>query len=498
MDFESDESFEEQELIDLHKACRLGNISAIRKAVLAQPGKINEKDQGVTYKQSIDLLKRKGDSTDTNERGGLGWTPLYRTVICGHFKAAEFLLQNRANPNEVNNLGETALHQTADNSQYALAELLLKHGADPNSQQNDGDTPLHHASFRGDLKMVDILLKADASPNTQNFRVRPRQFGRTPLHYASDCGYADCVKLMMLSGANLSIVDRVTPTQQGKTAPDLATNEGVMLAFSATEYLDPLSPVIEPDFISPRDIDEQFIKIVAHTQPLQTFGRPPARPVIHEVTSFEPADTTVRKKPLDTLTPLYDWLETINLQDLYEVLVGGGYDDISSMIDQMLSPLPITEQMLKNVGVDKPGHRVKLLMKLEEHAGLQPLKSSRGRLESRTSRNFLKCCIAPNQATSAFINAPSLLEWLRTLRLEGLHVNFVNAGYDDLETLIAQLSWRRPLNDEVLVRDVGIKKPGYRNRILSKLEDEQQLLKKPELQIEGTSKTISCEMCRLM
>lgn len=191
MNLDSDDSFEEQELLDLHKACRLGNTSAIRKAVLAQPGKINEKDQGVTPRQ-------------------LGWTPLYRTVICGHYKAAEFLLENHADANEVNNLGETALHQAADNSQYSLAELLLKHGAEPDSQQNDGDTPLHHAAFRGDFKMIDLLLKAKASPNAQNFRVRPMQFGRTPLHYASDCGYADCVKLMVRAGADLGITDRVT------------------------------------------------------------------------------------------------------------------------------------------------------------------------------------------------------------------------------------------------------------------------------------------------
>mmetsp|Transcript_33320 Transcript_33320/g.58451 ORF Transcript_33320/g.58451 Transcript_33320/m.58451 type:complete len:300 (-) Transcript_33320:589-1488(-) len=299
---------------------------------------------------------------------------------------------------------------------------------------------------------------------------------------------------MVRSGADLRIVDR-----QNKTAPDLATSEEVLQAFSSTEFTENLSPILEPDFISPRDIDEQFIKIVPHAQPLQTFGKPPTKPVIHEVSTFEAADTTLRKKSYDDLTPLYDWLEKINLQDLYEILIGGGYDDISSMIDQMHSPLPITEQMLKNIGIDKPGHRVKLLMKLEEDAGFVPARSSRVRHESRNSRNFLKCCIAPNHATSAFQSAPSLLEWLKSIRLESLHPEFVKAGYEDLETLVSQLNWRKPLNDEVLMKEIGIKKPGYRNRVLSKLQEEQQLVtRKPELQLEGATKLPACEMCLLM
>lgn len=255
--------------------------------------------------------------------------------------------------------------------------------------------------------------------------------------------------------------------------------------------LDPLETAIP--------YDDQIVIVDTYSQPLQTFGDAPSKPVIHEVSTFEPIDSTLRRRAIDELTPLYDWLEKENLQDLYEVLVGGGYDDITTMIDQMHSPLPITEQMLKNIGIDKPGHRVKLIMKLEEDAGFSQMKSSRARVEPRISRNFMKCCLAPNHATVAFVSSPSLLEWLRGLRLESLHADFMKAGYDDVETLISQLTWRRPLNDEVLLRDVGIKKPGYRNRILSKLKEEQQLsAKKPEIQMEGLTKMAACEMCLLM
>jgi ankyrin repeat protein len=99
---------------------------------------------------------------------------LYRTVICGHFEAASYLLQQGADPNVCNTLGESSLHQAADNSMYEIAELLIRFKANTNSQQRDGDTPLHHASFRGDCKMIEILLQGKADPNIANFMVIPK------------------------------------------------------------------------------------------------------------------------------------------------------------------------------------------------------------------------------------------------------------------------------------------------------------------------------------
>lgn len=97
---------------------------------------------------------------------------MYRTVICGHYESAKYLLERGADPNNPNNLGETPLHQASDNLQHAMAELLLNYKADANFQQNDGDTPLHHAAFRGDKLMIDLLLSKGADPNIPNFMVR--------------------------------------------------------------------------------------------------------------------------------------------------------------------------------------------------------------------------------------------------------------------------------------------------------------------------------------
>lgn len=77
---------ESRDIADLHKACRVGDMNFIEKSYESNKSQLNERDKS------------------------LGWTPLYRTVICGHAKAARFLLEKGADANIANNLGETPLH----------------------------------------------------------------------------------------------------------------------------------------------------------------------------------------------------------------------------------------------------------------------------------------------------------------------------------------------------------------------------------------------------
>ena len=78
--------------LDIQKACRLGNIELLNAILGAHPEMINALDSK------------------------LGWAPIYRAVICGHYKITKVLLKAGANPNVKNKLGESPLHQAADNA----------------------------------------------------------------------------------------------------------------------------------------------------------------------------------------------------------------------------------------------------------------------------------------------------------------------------------------------------------------------------------------------
>jgi Ankyrin repeats (3 copies)/SAM domain (Sterile alpha motif)/Ankyrin repeats (many copies) len=444
----SSEEIGHTNMIDLQTACRMGDLSAIKNAYNKNKKNLNQKDEI------------------------FGWTPLYRTVICGNINACQFLLSSGADPNIPNNLGESPLHQASDNSQYQIAELLLKHHADPNLQQNEGDTPLHHAAFRGDLKIIQLLLNYQADPNLPNF-----MFGRTPLHTAAESPHEAAMKLLIDYNADPYLQDR-----QGKTTIDLIPSQ------SSKNLIEKYHMKSSKDITGKSKL-ESFTKYSSY----KYFD---SSSIPQNQTTYEPdAEVSVVPKK-NQLKPLYNWLEKINLQEVYEILCEGGYDDIESLIDQMKSPLPITLDELMSTGIKKPGHRYRLLFMLEDEAGV-PIKKIMKK-SNENSKNFWKCCDAPSNTTYAAVGSITLREWLRTLKLEELTDMFVDAGFDQYDMILAQMISRYPITDEILMNDIGILKPGHRNRILGKLKEEaKSLLDKSEnyLQIENLSKQTSCDAC---
>ena len=96
------------EQLNIHVACRLGNLGLIVQLVEADPTCVNSRD------------------------AKLHWTPLFRCVVSRNFQAIEYLLSKGADPNIANENNETPLHQAADNAQLDIARLLLRHSASPN------------------------------------------------------------------------------------------------------------------------------------------------------------------------------------------------------------------------------------------------------------------------------------------------------------------------------------------------------------------------------
>ena len=194
------------------------------------------------------------------------------------------------------------------------------------------------------------------------------------------------------------------------------------------------------------------------------------------------------------------WLEKHTLLSLYELLINSGYDDLDALIEQMRSPLPLNEENLKEAGVNKPGHRARLVMRLEEEAGLYPKRSRRRGASPASTGGLFSCCTVPGNATIGLSTESPLREWLQQMKLEHLYDLFVDAGYDDYEALLAQMAWRAPVTDSLLEHEIGIDKPGYRSRILSKLQEETQGLPQSPtgehvMSLEAGGRLTACDIC---
>ena len=478
---------------DIHRACRLGDMDLLELSLKACPEGINEID------------------------GKFGWTGLYRSVICGHTSAVEFLLKSGADPNIKTKMGDTALHQAAENHKVEIASLLLKYKADPNIQQNDGETALHISSFKGDEEMVSLLLTYKANPNIQN-----SLFSKTPLHYAVDYSYSNVISLLLKSGASTEIQDK-----HGKTAKEISRTEEISSLF-INNPSNIASP--EPSDVPQKNSMEEISQILSRSnsdisftsdyksvdqklKQLEDIHKKIREKVRTSVDNsrlnlyslntsiiFEPdsertvTDIVERKKPMsfadiDFATDLYKWLAMRRLEDTYALLLAAGYDDLKQIKQQMKSVMPINEAALIEIGVHKSGYRKRLMMALENMNEPQQVKC-----ENKISP--FRCCNVDVSNNLLVLNMPSVEKWLESLSLAELYPLFDEFGYNDLDQMLHLMHSPWEITTQDLL-EIGILKPGYRHRILSKLKEDSWGLGQKKFEREGKDSGNN-EICRII
>ena len=183
----------------------------------------------------------------------------------------------------------------------------------------------------------------------------------------------------------------------------------------------------------------------------------------------EPDDTrdvTINYNENPMHKELHEFLCSISLGRLTKVFVSNGFDDLSLMIEQMSkhSKDPITDQNLKEIGVKLPGHRARILVKLEETAKAFDFDLPTG-LYYNLSPDFASTTEALYDPHVKYIE-----NCLSQLKMNNFLSGFQKAGYCCLELMLIQMVSKNPITDKILEKDVKIDKIGYRVRILNKLK----------------------------
>ena len=100
--------------------------------------------------------------------------------------------------------GLTALHKAAVTGRLDSMRILLEYKTDPACASPDGLTALHLAAWKGQreaLRLLTSQVGANVQPLSND--------GSTPLHEAVRSGDSSCVELLLQSGADASVADRV-------------------------------------------------------------------------------------------------------------------------------------------------------------------------------------------------------------------------------------------------------------------------------------------------
>ena len=161
---------------------------------------------------------------------------------------------------------------------------------------------------------------------------------------------------------------------------------------------------------------------------------------------------------------LKNFLIQINMDKYITIFAKNGFDDISLILSQTKNGVLIKEKELKEIGIELPGERAKILIRIEELSDkynfiipkeVYYLPNDIDNIDVNNDRNIIK-----------------LKNWLNNLKIEIYLNNFLNNGYYSLELLLMQMNSNNPINHLLLKDDIGIDKLGHRSRIINKLKED--------------------------
>jgi hypothetical protein len=151
-----------------------------------------------------------------NADGGCYVRPLVAALAGRHFRTADLLHLNGADPHVRGYEQKTPLHDVAYRGDLDIVHQLIDYGVDINAVDVEGCTPLYIASrYPRNIDAIRLLLEHGADVNARTDK------GPTALHRASDLGRLEVVRMLLEHGANVEAED-----VGGRTAYQLALARG--------------------------------------------------------------------------------------------------------------------------------------------------------------------------------------------------------------------------------------------------------------------------------
>ena len=178
---------------------------------------------------------------------------------------------------------------------------------------------------------------------------------------------------------------------------------------------------------------------------------------------------------------LYDFLLEIKMEKYYNFFITNGFDDINLIIHQTKNnELGINDKELKEIGIQLPGDRAKILIRIQEKAH---------NFSFKIPENVYYICEDLINIENDN-NIIKLNKWLENIKCDFYLNNFISNNYFSLELLLIQMIAKNKLTEEIL-DEMGIYKIGHKIRILNKLkEDVKNLQNNKKLLINNSKESL--------
>jgi hypothetical protein len=163
----------------------------------------------------------------------------------------------------------------------------------------------------------------------------------------------------------------------------------------------------------------------------------------------------------DTKKDLYDFLKKIEMEEYNDLLIKEGFDDINLVINQMKNGNPINDDILKEIGINRPGDRAKILIRIQECAKLFEFKIPFEAVYYINRKKF--------ELLKYDFHVKALQNWLKKINLQKYLEKFYNNGYYSPELIFIQKASKFPINETILERDLIIENINDRKLIMTSI-----------------------------
>ena len=420
----------------------------------------------------------------------------FQSCELGSLNIVRILLENDFDINSQNNLGETPLHIAVAKNDIELIKLLIEYNPKTNiATYKDGLTVMNYAEIGRNKIIYKIIKELNEKNIKEEIKNEIKDYinidmdniimnndnnkdTSSSLFYKTDRFNYNYEQIQNFNGEKISIItdsdinSSLLNNNLNKNNASNYENKCIntqQTIINESDYNEETTPTKKNKFLYPRN--KQRIQNINILNINNSSNKKNNKEIKFFSSSFKKKSITnnlsLNPSYIQSLTTchtsikyskIYEFINEINLPKEYAFnLIDNGFDNLEMLISQTKNGIALTYENLREIGIKKPGERIKILIHLEEIS---------------ENFKFLFPKIIYNNDNNDNIDiknkSNTLKFFLEKIGKKNFFINFYENGINNIELLFIQMASKQPLNENILINDLNIKKQDA-NAIIIKL-----------------------------
>ena len=418
----------------------------------------------------------------------------FQSCELGSLNIVRILLENDLDVNSQNNLGETPLHIAVAKNDIELIKLLIEYNPKTNiATYKDGLTAVNYAEIGGNKNVYKIIKELNEKNIKEEIKNEIKDYinidmdniimnsdnnkdNSSSLFFKTD--KFNYEQIQNFNGEKISIItdsdinSSLLNNNLNKNNISNYDNKYIntqQTIINESDYNEDITPTNKNIFLYPRN--KPKYQNIYQFNINNSSNKKSIKEIKFFSSSFKRKSITnnlsLNPSYIQSLTTchtslkyskIFEFITEINLPKEYAYnLIDNGFDNLEMLISQTKNGIALTYENLREIGIKKPGERIKILLHLEE-------------ISENFHFIFPKSIYNNNDYDNSGIKNKSntLKIFLEKIEEKKYFKNFWENGIYNIEVLFVQMISKQPLNENILMNDLNIKKQDA-NKIIIKL-----------------------------